>query len=820
MAIGIGIGLPFRNMIGGIPFKSDILQQGSFLNGLQIDDSQSNKVADVLLPYLKLETLSKYAFRTDSTNTFDIGSSDFTFTSWIKSETNTPPALAYCFAGKYTSTSVNGRWGILAGTDSKYAFYAQSSGGLRSITSEVLCTDMQWHFHVVEVNQTLSKLFYYIDNILVGEIEYTGTFANLNSVYEFYISIANGSNGTGNLFGVPMSISDTYLFKRILIPNEKTSLYNRQHINGAAVHFNMLGNAFSDTTVELRNLGIIYDCSGNSNHLCSPAVVRRSYDYSEYGSRDGLTRGYTRYTNGYETIYIGVDDNGNDITLSGDVEGNPVLPKGFYKLRSHLGSTKYHNLCNSLLHFVDARFDRSNVTYWNNLGRDSSVSGYYNALMPKSFHIEEINNLEFYNWSQVGEGGKIFFNIDGNSYGKRIRLNDIIIYGTNKDGDEYTRVLKYLKDIDPQGDKYNDFISWRYISDNIVAARGSKMVKFDSTSNTISLSIDNGVTFNNGIVVSGLDVVQFCHICASGVIAFASSTKMYRSIDGLVSAVEVIPTVDGVNYIPRATNNYAQVVKDTYFTVGGNEMVIWGAYVDNSNYTNTKVHAWYSIDDFATVKSAYECGVTGAPVTTYAARHIHAVNFVNGKFILQTGDGTNTCNWIEGAYDDINDTFSWTWVAGDNISSANYTNSTYYKTAGVQADSTLTNVFIGSDSNDTLNKSGIVKAPYASMYNQNTYENIHPFPYISPMCISLLLEEDKLLATSGGSIKYICTSSDLVNFKGSRLYDIPNMSDVNNSMLCISPKNDAGYHLIYIYETGETLVNMFLKGVVMVKINE
>ena len=136
-AIGIGIGLPFRRGGVNIPFKSDLAQRGAELSGIELFDSNSNKIADVLLPYLRLETTSKYAVRTDTDNTFDIGSNNFTFASWIKSETNSVPSVAFCFAGKYTSTSVNGRWGIVAGSNSKYAFYAQSSGGLKSITSEV-----------------------------------------------------------------------------------------------------------------------------------------------------------------------------------------------------------------------------------------------------------------------------------------------------------------------------------------------------------------------------------------------------------------------------------------------------------------------------------------------------------------------------------------------------------------------------------------------------------------------------------------------------------------------------------------------------------
>lgn len=817
MAIGIGIGLPFRRGGVNIPFQSNLAQRGAELSGIELFDSNSNKIADVLLPYLRLETTSKYAVRTDTDNTFDIGSNNFTFASWIKSETNSVPSVAYCFAGKYTSTSVNGRWGIIATSNGKYTFNAQSSGGLKSITSEVLCTDLAWHFHVLEIDQALSKLYYYIDNILIGEIAYTGTFANLNSVYEFYLGIANGANGSGTQFGVPMSISDTYLFKRLLSPSEKNNLYNRQHVTGAVAHYHMLGSSFSDTTVEVRNLNIVHDSSGNGNHLYCPAVTRRNYMYSEYGSRYGVNNGYTRHTNGFETIFVGLDDNGNEVNLIGTVEGALVLPKGFYKLRNHTGNFQKHNLCNSVVKFTGARFDRSNATYWNDLGRDATVTGYYNAASPKDFHIEELNNLEFYNWSQTGENGKIFVKIDGNSYGVRKTLMDLLIYNTNKQNTDYEKVMKYLSDINSSGNKYNDFIEWKYITDNIVAARFDKMVKFNGATNTISLSVDNGQTYNSGVIISGLTEVQFCHICESGVIAFASSTKIYRSTDNLNSAIEITPTVNGVAYVPRATNNYAQLVKDNYLTIGGKEMVIWGAYVDNANLSNTKVHAWYSIDDFATIKSAYECGVTGAPITTYAARHIHAVNYINGKFILQTGDGTNTCNWIEGTYDDMNDLFSWNWVAGDNVSSTNYTNNTYYKTAGVKTNQTIGKVFIGSDSNDTVNKSGINSVDYADIYNQANYVNLHPFPYKSPLCLSMLVENDKLIATSGGGIKYICTSIDLINFKGNRLYDIPDLSDENNSFFCVFPKNNNGYHLIYVYEKNETLVNMYLKGVVLLK---
>ena len=817
---GIGIGIsPLFGGKGGINWSSywatHLFGTSNFRvlpntrSGLSLPDAVGSDDVSIMPAYLTVPSVNGYVGIADN-GALDIGAASFTLCGWIKPETATNPAVLYGAMGKYTITAVSGRYGIYVASDGYYGCRIQSSGGNVTATSSVNISDGLWHFHVLEVDLPNLKMRYYIDGSLEGgEQSITGSFSALSNVYEFYVGTQNGTNGSGVNYGFPSSYSDIYVLNRLLSSTEKTTLLGRGFVDSYKAYYPCLGNANSDTAISVPNLNVVYDAGGNYHlNLVAGSSKRSNYLYSSYGSRYGMEIGYTIYSNGYEFIYVPTNYDGSEATVT--------PPTGFFKLRTILGDSLNYNLSNAKLRIPASIFDRSNATVFADAARAATT--YYDSGNTNDWHVTECNNLQKADWCNTGYKGRMFWDIDDNTYGIRKKMVEIFSYASDNTGDDYNKILRYCGDYDISGVYENEQFYYKFTTENIVAVRGSKTLKLNPTTNTVSLSIDGGVSYPYSVVVAGLTVIQFAYICSSGVIAFASKNKFYRSINNLSSVVEITPKdVTGTDYVASLGDNYAQLVIDNYVDISGTEVVVWGAYDGRANATNTDINAWYTKDDFANVKSLCEMGVSDPPLLS--ARHIHSVNYyaTGNYFVIQTGDGTGTCNWIKAEYNLGTDTWTLSKLAGDDEApSSNFSNYTFYKTVGMAF--VGSNVFWGSDSNDPA-KNGIWKVPIANIATKGSYVQAFPFPYVGRQAIGLLYDGD-IIANSIGVGGYISISKDDgVNFKAGRVYGSPVfINATNGSLFNIHPKDAGGWYLMQIWDSTEDISTQYGGVSLLVKV--
>jgi len=812
----IGIGIDIARSGGGTGWATSLFNVAD-INfrvledtrvGLALPDAIGSDDVSIMPSFMRVPAVNDYLGIADN-GALDIGAGSLTLCGWVKPDTAANPAVIYGIMGKYTTTAVSGRYGIYVDSSGNYGCRIQSSGGNVTATSDVNISDGAWHFHLLEVDLPNLKMRYYIDGVLKGgEQSFTGTFSALDAAYEFYIGTQNGTSGSGVNYGFPSSYSDIYVLNRLLSAGEKTTVFARGTLTDYKAYWPLLGGANGDTAVSVSNLATAYDAGGNYHMIITGAAIRSNCGFSSYGSRYGLEVGYTLYSNGYENIYVPVKANGDDVTIT--------APTGFFKVRTILGDAQNYNMANAKLRIPAASFDRSNATIFAATARAAGT--YYDAGNTNDWHVSECNNLQKADWCNAGYKGTSFWRISDNSYGIRKLMTEIFSYTTDKTGNDYNNVLMYSGDYKTTGIFEGEDFYYKYSADNIISQRGEKILKLNPTTNTLSLSVDNGVTYPYSAVVAGLTVAQFAHICSSGAIAFASKNKIYRSADNLATVTEVTAkTTAGGDYSPSAGDNFARLVVGNYVSISGTEVIAWGAYDGRANATNTDVNVWYTKDDFATVKSICNMGVTDPPLLT--ARHIHAVNYyaTGGYFVIQTGDGTDTCNWIKAEYNLGADTWTLSKLAGDNEApSSNFSNYCYYKTTGMAFIGA--NAFWGSDSSDPA-KGGIWKVAIVNLATKANYVQAYPFPYVNRQAIGLLYD-GYVISTAVGTKNYIAYSKDDgVTFKAGRLFGLPISPEATSgSIFSISPRKNDDWYLIQMWDTTEDISTQYAGGCILFKL--
>lgn len=218
--------------------------------------------------------------------------------------------------------------------------------------------------------------------------------------------------------------------------------------------------------------------------------------------------------------------------------------------------------------------------------------------------------------------------------------------------------------------------------------RGNKA--FAYADERIFLSKDNGRTWPRSLAFPEAQHITFSHILRNGHIVFATSSKLFLSIDSLKSYREItIKAPDGSDYVPHTPQNPANpgwyfhtLPGEVSWEVNGREMMVWGNYC-NVVGGATPVNIYYSTDSGRTVKIAYAFGqnpffsddgsagggkggkLLGNPNNPVLARHLHTVayNRVENAFYACTGDidrGVGfECHWLRGTYDARRDQWQW-----------------------------------------------------------------------------------------------------------------------------------------------------------------
>lgn len=422
-----------------IAIDPDLAMWARGRSGLTLPDSLGNNPS-ILPAFLSITSETQKVYVADN-GSLDIGSQDFTMCMWLKNDDNYSGYWYY--GGKSVTGGINGMYSILSYPTTGYLrAYIQSSGGAVNIISTQQATTGSWFHCRIDVNQVTKKCRFFINNIQIGsDTTFTGTFASMNNVYEFILGAANSVNGSTISSTAKSSYSDVFVFHRLLSDEEALTIYNRGVVTGSAAHYPLLGVSGLLTTV----VKYQYDASGNNLHLICDSVsgheiLTSDFKYDSRGSQHGLNVGYTLYENANNQIYVPFTDTGAELS-------SPPGLTGYTKTANFTGDSSFHNLSNSEIGFIGSEWDRSDTTIWKSTTRATTT--YYNSTnitTKKFWHVIELSNIHLSNWSNSGYERKIAVKISDNSYGARRKLEEIMVYTTNKNTSDFDGVLTYCLD--------------------------------------------------------------------------------------------------------------------------------------------------------------------------------------------------------------------------------------------------------------------------------------------------------------------------------------------------------------------------------------
>lgn len=676
-----GIGLGMSPMLGVVQSGYDPATDSGLnfhakgRSGLALVDRLGNNPS-IIPSYLNLSTTNKYLYVADNGG-LDIGLTSFSICAWIKNEQTTKTGLFYLL-GKQMASAQSGSYGFYTYNNGILHAFAKSSGTTVDIASTLDTTDKLGHFITMSINYSTMKVYLYVDKVMVGTgTSFTGTFPALDNVYKFCIGAGQAANGLSFAGKSVHSCSDVQLFRRALSTEDIEKAYNREIVADNLAYYPLI---WSDGTNE-------YDCSGNNRHLTCAGITSADYKFSSFGSRHGFDCGYDLYDFRVDTfhltparIYVGK-------TIAGASIVNPPIPSTYLHTVSVDGSLTDYNLCNSLVEFTGDQFDRSNATIWSDLAR--SVTTFYDstsAATKKRWHSTEITLDIFMNWANDGYKRSVIPKISDTSVYDRKLLTEIFSSTLDKSVSEFNSIIKFTGDND-----WYHTLDYSFTDIYICAQRNSKQLTFNNTTKVLSLSLDCGATIYSTKDLTGVcSVITDAYIFDNGNIIFANHTKYYYSLDNLATYSEsTVLGIDGLAFVPSTYNNYRPLTTNEPVFYNGVEYRLWGNYATDVGTAYTNINAWFTNDNGLTIKSIYKVGVT-SPII--AARHIHGISSIgNGKFIIETGDNTDECNWIESLYDGL--PFSFTLIGtGDQYSP--------YKSAGIiNSDSKL---IFGSDGDGVI----------------------------------------------------------------------------------------------------------------------
>lgn len=788
---------PFRSLSIGIsrggggyyPLRSELafLANNKSANSI-VDDIAGNNIT-LQTPHVDFANATIDAAISDA-GALDISSQDMTLCGWIndKSLTN---ALYYVFFGKGVQASYPGRFLFMTNDTTRYfSAVVQSSGTTITINSTIASNTAGWKFLLMDVNQATKKVRFFIDNVQIGtDASFTGTFPSLAET-DVKFRLHGFETPAGALTNAPLCYtSDIRFFHRLLSDTERATLFAKGDIGNEDGYW-PLNNRYCN------------DISGNN---LQPALVNSNLTlikYSESGSFAALQRGYDLYKSaGIEDIQVPLHSDGTSPT-----PGNLAATYNFVK---KYGTSGIHNLAESKLIFTQDNFDRSNATIYSDFARGATT--FYNAAIPKLWDISEINILKFKLFLNTGYKGLIY----PRYFGDKDYLIEIIGFVNEQTEYDLRQILVYTSNYEAWHE-----IDYYFDDRNIQAARLDYMVICDQN-RYLQISTDCGVTILRQIDLNGIITatgIKFCYIYANGDILFATETKMFYSHDLLTTYTEsAYKDMAGDDVTPCAADAFTCLVRDNYFLISGTEIPVWGQYSTVAPAVAQDISAWYTPDRGVTIKQFLHYTGTGQSTDL---THIHAINYnyIDGSFMLQTGDGavgSLTAKWIKCVYD-IN-TDSWTTETLKEGYSLNYC-----KTIGFAFYNNY--AYWGGDSL----KKGIWRVPYADILDENKYEKI--FPHDNNGLITegtgyaLLGDSQNILQTYWEKVKAIDISSD----KGKswfthELVGGPDLSDSGlfGGYATIHPANSQGYYLIHIVAVGEGFTTTFMKGtVLMLKITK
>lgn len=334
------------------------------------------------------------------------------------------------------------------------------------------------------------------------------------------------------------------------------------------------------------------------------------------------------------------------------------------------------------------KFDVTNRTFWN--AAIESATG-YNASEKWTFHrtwlqrillasLAETNHIhskhKYFNFSDIDETGL---------------YKPIVIIGY---ANEHVRtIMADLAEIS----RYNHFYFTRNTLSGdryLISAYGDKRFYKDASENRYYYSADKGVTVGTAINLDAIKTVQladrFFFTSTGALIWVTSTTKVFRSTDNGQNWTECTyldavgdPFVFHTPVDPTKPGKYFTYMDGKYEDITRG-LLLLGNYANSGAYGASPIQVWYSINDGATWKIAFQFGQSqtyrddgtdiggttgtplGDPLQTIVCRHIHGINmnpFDNSIWVF-TGDsytpGVESRNhWMRGIYDADSDIWTW-----------------------------------------------------------------------------------------------------------------------------------------------------------------
>jgi hypothetical protein len=193
------------------------------------------------------------------------------------------------------------------------------------------------------------------------------------------------------------------------------------------------------------------DVSGNALNNVLVSLGVDFVVYRKIGTYP-LDKGYALYRNANYTTYpfprtISKKSNGD---LNYFAYG---ANSGYYSAHEITGSLIKLNSTDCKIRFVNAFFDRSNATIWNDTCRAASD---YDAANVKDFHIENLNQKTIYSWLNDGYRGRLIIKMTPNSIVQgeggyafmrdMQTLDEIILLTTDEKGSANKKALTYTGD--------------------------------------------------------------------------------------------------------------------------------------------------------------------------------------------------------------------------------------------------------------------------------------------------------------------------------------------------------------------------------------
>jgi hypothetical protein len=631
-------------------------------SGLTLTDSVAANNASILPAHLKNDTSGLCAFYVADNGALNVdNNADLTLFGWVKAET-TNKNTYWRIMGKDVSGNTSGSYFFVAlgdGTGDLYAYIA-TSGGAYPVGGHIDdWTTQGWMHLLLEIDTSEKKARWFQNGVQVGsDTTYTGTFGSLGNEFEFCISGQNLSNGSGfsSANKAPASFSDVGVIKAILTTEQKTDLIAGTIPDGCAAYY------------PLNDLNG-FDCSGNGLHL-SKSYTDPNYPltlsniaFSQYGSKHPLNIGYSLFKKpGAMPIQVPYNTDGTVLSTPS------TMPSGYTFSANFVGDLLNHNLASSMIQFTGDEWDRSDTDLFCPSARvaildfNGSFYNSTNATTKKQWHISELNKNILNSYCKQGNYGRNWVKGDGNTIDNRLNITDIFTYLTDKTGQDYSLLNTFCGD---DGKSY--YIEYSFTTDDIVAVRGTKILRFNHTSQNLELSIDNGATYPYTISMSGLITsVDFAYIFSNGNILWAYDDKIYLSTDNL--ATKVVPTVtgaDGNTFVPSTVDNWKTIFNVSNLSLYGyDDFLIWGCYSTTTPPCTSNMNVWLSKDNGVSIKSIWKGNYTAVQPagTGYSLRHTHGIYYLEGKdeFILLTGDSGAECAWIKGKYNSTLDSWVWT----------------------------------------------------------------------------------------------------------------------------------------------------------------